>query len=625
MKINETNRWNWYAVLSAVIVLAALIAAASVGGETGLQFGWDGFCGLGIHLKTDGFRLIFAFITAFVWLITSLYSKEWFQSDKHGGRYFFFHQITFFASLGLFLAADLFTAFIFFEMMSLASYMLVVHDQTDQAVKAGTTYLAVAVIGGMAALMGGLMLYYQTGTLVIDELAGAVMVVENKGWTYAAGGLILVGYGAKAGMFPFHFWLPDTYPAAPLPVTAILSAVLSKAGVFGILVLGANVFLHDQTWGYVLLPLALVTMLLGGLRAVCSDNLKYILACSSMSQIGFIVFGCAMQNILGEHNALAVRGTLLHMINHSLIKLVLFLVIGVVFMNLGTWKLNEVRGFGRGKPLLLFSFLMGYLGIIGMPLLNGYVSKTLLHESLVEYIEIAAHSGGRAGYFQAVEWLFILASGLTAAYMTKVFVVLFVEKAPVEHSKRDMQPLTAVAVVIPAVLLPVMGIFPQIVMDKLADIGQGFMHGHDPEHAVEYFSWVNVKATLICLICGAVIYLFVVRGLLMKRDQEGVKIYCNVWPEWLNMETLLWRPVVRLVIFLCTFFSRAVNAVPNQAVRFLAWVLRPHKPEKYFWPEEEKAEDPEDAAAISRSLSFSLLLFGVGACAVLIYLIVKVW
>jgi len=614
---------NQFAIVSSLVVLSALVILMAAGGEAGVSFRWNGFCGLGIYLRIDGFRLLFGIITAFVWLITALFSKEYFESDNRSSRYFFFNQITFGASLGVFFSADLFTAFVFFEVMSLASYMMVVHEESEAAMKAGATYLAVAVIGGMAALMGTMMIYQQTGTLVIDELAGVIRATDHKAWIYTAGFLMLAGYGAKAGMFPLHFWLPDTYPAAPLPATAILSAVLSKVGVFGILAIGANVFLHDRSWGYVLLPLALLTMLAGGLRAVCSDNLKYILACSSMSQIGFIIFGCAMQNILGEHNALAVRGTLLHMINHSLIKLVLFLVIGVVFMNLGTWNLNEIRGFGKRKPLLFFSFLMGYLGIIGMPFWNGYVSKTLLHESLVEYIGIAAGSGAGIGYFQAAEWLFILASGLTVAYMTKVFVVLFVEKAP-EQKHCYMRPMTAAAVMIPAVLLPLMGFFPGVIMDKLADLGQEFMHGHNPEHAVHYFSWVNVKATLICLICGAVIYLVIVRLLLMKRDETGIKVYRNVWPRWLNLERLVWRPVVRLAVFLFTFVSRLLNAVPDQAVKFLSWALKPYKPEKYFRVE-DKSEDPENVESITRSLSFSLLLFGIGACGVLVYLIIKVW
>ena len=139
--------------------------------------------------------------------------------------------------------------------------------------------------------------------------------------------------------------------------------------------------------------LAAVTMFLGAVLALFSVDLKRTLACSSMSQIGFILTGISMMCLLGEENALAARGTLLHMANHSLIKLCLFMCAGCVYMNVHSLSLNDIRGFGRKKPLLFISFLMGALGIGGIPLWNGYVSKTLIHESIVEYAEILAEKG----------------------------------------------------------------------------------------------------------------------------------------------------------------------------------------------------------------------------------------
>ena len=128
-------------------------------------------------------------------------------------------------------------------------------------------------------------------------------------------------------------------------------------------------------------------MFLGAFLALFSIDLKRTLACSSMSQIGFILVACGMQGLLGEHNALAVRGAILHMVNHSMFKLVLFMCAGAIYMNLHKLDLNDIRGFGRGKILLNIAFLAGYIGIIGMPMFSGYVSKTLIHESIVEYIE----------------------------------------------------------------------------------------------------------------------------------------------------------------------------------------------------------------------------------------------
>ena len=166
-------------------------------------------------------------------------------------------------------------------------------------------------------------------------------------------------------------------------------------------------------------------LVLGAVMAVFSTNLKYILACSSLSQIGFILVGVAMLTLLGEHNALAAHGTVLYMLNHSLVKLTLFLFAGVVYYNTHQLDLNRIRGFGRGKPLLHGLFLCGACSLAGIPGFLGYISKTLVHEAVVE---LAVETGSSA--ITAVEWLFLLSGGLTVAYLTKIYVAVFWQKAP---------------------------------------------------------------------------------------------------------------------------------------------------------------------------------------------------
>ena len=329
---------------------------------------------------------IYCYIALFMWCVSLLFSKEYFAHYSHKARYYAFMLITMFATLGVFLSKDLFTLFIFFEIMSLSSYVWVVQEETEEALKAGVTYLAIAVIGGMVMLMGLFLLNHAVGTLKIDELYEAVQKAwnEKSQQIYTAGFLMLFGFGAKAGMFPLHFWLPKAHPVAPAPASALLSGILTKCGIFGILILTTEVFVHDLKWGSVILILGVLGMVTGAVLAVFSVNLKRTLACSSVSQIGFILVGVGMQCFLGEENAFAVEGTFLHMVNHSLLKLLLFNLAGVVYMNTHALDLNTVRGFGRKKPFLMITFLMGVLGIGGMPLFNGYVSKTLLHEAIVE-------------------------------------------------------------------------------------------------------------------------------------------------------------------------------------------------------------------------------------------------
>lgn len=483
---------------------------------------------------------IYCYIALFMWSVSLLFSKEYFAHYSHKVRYYGFMLLTMFATLGVFLAKDLFTMFIFFEVMSLSSYVWVVQEETEEALKVGITYLTIAVIGGMVMLMGLFLLNHALGTLEIAELYQAVQSVwkEKSGQIYTAGFLMLFGFGAKAGMFPLHFWLPKAHPVAPAPASALLSGILTKCGILGILVLTAQVFVHDLTWGSVILTLGVFGMVVGAVLAVFSVNLKRTLACSSVSQIGFILVGVGMQCFLGEENALAVRGTFLHMVNHSLIKLLLFNLAGVIYMNTHALDLNTVRGFGRKKPFLMITFLMGALGIGGMPLLNGYVSKTLLHESIVEYIAHLTAHGHSALLFQAIEWIFLFSGGLTVAYMLKLFVCLFMEKNSKLQEQYDaksnyMSVLSKLVLGISAAILPIMGAFPGMTMNKMADAVMGFLRSGPLHHEVHYFTWVNLKGGLISIGIGILVYFLVIRKVFMKNGN-----YVNLWPEKLDLEVI---------------------------------------------------------------------------------------
>ncbi|MBQ4608010.1 MAG: sodium:proton antiporter, partial [Clostridia bacterium] len=324
-------------VIGACLAELAVVVMALLGVLRGEAYVLDipYFCGMGLHFELDGFRALYALVGGVMWLATSMLSREYFAHHYHNrNRYYMFFLMTLGATLGVFLSSDLFTTFIFFEIMSFTSYTWVAHDETPGALRAAETYLAVAIIGGMVMLVGLFVLYMQLGTLTISELHHAAEACQSRGALWAASLCILCGFGAKAGMFPMHIWLPKAHPVAPAPASALLSGILTKSGIFGIIVVSANIFRESKAWGNMLLVLALITMLGGAVLAVFSVNLKRTLACSSMSQIGFILTGIAMSCLLGHHNALAARGALLYMVNHSLFKLILFMAAGVVYMNL---------------------------------------------------------------------------------------------------------------------------------------------------------------------------------------------------------------------------------------------------------------------------------------------------
>ena len=610
-------------------------------------------CGLGLHFTLDGFRRIYGMIAVLMWMMTTLLSREYFRHHENRNRFYLFLLLTLGATMGVFLSEDLFTTFIFFEIMSFTSYVWVAQEETQDSLRAAATYLAVAVTGGLVMLMGVFILYHELGTLMIPELLEAAKNYPDRELLYGAGACLLVGFGAKAGAFPLHIWLPKAHPVAPAPASALLSGILTKTGVFGILIISSGLFLHDASWGKLILAIGVLTMAGGALLAVFSVDLKRTLACSSMSQIGFILVGIGMQGILGEENAMAVHGTLLHMVNHSMIKLVLFMAAGVIFMNTHALNLNEIRGFGRKKPLLKVIFLIGALTIAGIPMFGGYISKTLLHESIVEY--------GGGLIFKAVEWIFLISGGLTVAYMTKLYVAIFAERnenAQVQRKydgmKKYMNLQSSAAITISAVLLLVWGLFPHQIMDRAAELGQSFMHLEETGEVVAYFSMKNLSGAVISIAIGAFVYVCVVRRFLMKDA------YINAWPAWMDLENMIYRPfVLRFLPFVCGIACRVLDCAVDTAVVVLRKTIYADSPLPHTRPEgnvfTERAgkflnriqeianalsrgkkqrdkdyvhilavkneEFKETNRIIQRSLSFGLMLFGIGLCLTLIYII----
>ncbi len=527
-------------VITEFLIMAWLFVryAGGAGNGTVLSLHMAGICGFGLSFMLDGFRLVYGLIAALMWMMTVILSREYFAGHHNTARFYLFMLLTLGATMGVFLSSNLYTTFIFFEMMSFTSYVWVAQEENVASLRAADTYLAVAVLGGLVMLMGIFGIYHELGTLEMAELASAASACENKPVLYALGCCLLVGFGAKAGAFPLHIWLPKAHPVAPAPASALLSGILTKTGVYGILVTTCGIFLHDAGWGVLILTIGTFTMVIGAMLAVFSTDLKRTLACSSMSQIGFILIGVGMQCLLGEENALAVHGTMLHMVNHSLIKLVLFMAAGVIYQNIHALDLNEIRGYGRKKPLLKVCFLVGALAIGGIPLFGGYISKTLLHESIVEY--------GGGSMMRGLEALFLFSGGLTVAYMTKLFLAVFVEKNadPARQEQYDAQKSysnreSAFALAGSAAVLGIWGFFPHRVMDRAAELGQGMMALAESGHVVRYFSLTNLCGGLISITIGALVYLLVIRRWLMR---DGT--YINVWPSWLDLEDLIYRPLL---------------------------------------------------------------------------------
>ncbi len=611
---------DWLVLAVCAAEFALSLALLTAGEGTLVLTQW---CGLGLAFQSGGLRTALAVLAAAGWLVGTLMLREYFAHEKRRNRYYVFWLLTLGATQGVFLSADLLTTYIFFELMSFTSFVFVIQTEKEDAIRAGKTYLAVAVISGLATLTGLFLLYYLTGTLSIDHLYDAVQKAGYTPMMWTAGILASVGFLAKAGSFPLHIWLPTAHPAAPAPASAVLSGVIIKSGVFGLLAVSVQVFRFQIPWGRLILILGLVTMVLGAVLAVFSTDLKRTLACSSVSQIGFILVGVAMQTLLGAEGVLAAEGTVLHLFNHASIKLILFPVAGVIYCTAHSYDLNQIRGFGRNKPWLAVITAIPMLSLAGVPGFSGYVSKTLLHESMVEYI---ASLGGSALY-TAAEWVFLITGGLTVAYLLKLFIAIFVEKplpgTALERGGRYMTRTSGVTLTVCAAALIPLGLLPNRLMEGLAGFTIPFLTD-SPVRPVDYFSLESLKGSLISLAIGAAVYLLVVRGLLRTRDGA----YPDRWPAWLNLEDRVYRPLLLTVLPL---IGGVVARAAETLIDGLTFVMG----RGIYFRQTRTAEpnmDPEFAAFRSEppprtgfrySFAYSLMLVGMGVVVGLIYLMLS--
>ncbi len=660
-KFNKSLRDYFVAGFTLLeLVFFAICFREALNGST-TEAAVEGFMTFKLHFKVDGFRFLYATIALLMWAMCSLASKRYFAHYHNRNRYYFFWLVTLGATLGVFLSNDLITSFLFFEIMSFASYVFVAQEETQGALRAAETYLAVAVIGGLVSLMGIFMCYdlavkvlgNSPEALTFESLAYLSKNVEAAK-LYVPGALVLFGFGAKAGIYPLHIWLPKAHPVAPAPASAVLSGMLTKVGIFGTILVCCRMFAGDEGFATVMLVLALITMLLGAVLALFSVDLKRTLACSSVSQIGFILTGISMYMYM-PGNQLAVSGSFLHMMNHSLFKLALFLVAGVVMQNLHKLNLNEIRGFGRKKYYLMVVYLCAALGIGGIPMWSGYISKTLIHEAIVEGIE-------ELPMLKVAEILFLLAGGITLAYMTKLFVALFIEKNLTDEETMrasDKNYITLagrIAIGLPAVLVFLFGLLPHVFYDFFAKAATPFFtgeHAHEG-HVVHYFAFENLKGAIISLVVGTVLYFGVVRTLLMKKEGQN-KVYVNRWPEKIDLENGIYRPLIKLLADVCGTVARAIAGIPDAVLLLLRKTVYKENaleknyigtPVTYFFGNLfngiancfRKEAERKDYAVIfaekyevdkrklhlfESSLSFGLFMFCIGLCITMIYLLAK--
>jgi len=488
--------------------------------------------GIGVSFRLNLVGYVFAFITSLAWLIVIIYSKDYVSKRPKSERFYAFLMITLGSTQGIFLSGDLLLLFLFFELMSFASYVLVIHDETPNVMQAGRLYLYMAIGGGLVLLMGLFMLFYEFGTLEIHALSKTIHSLGSTKYVIAA--LVISGFGVKAGMFPLHIWLPEAHPAAPSPASALLSGILIKGGAFGIFVTALSIFRHDEMLGMAILSLGTITMLFGGLSAVFQINAKRILAYSSISQMGYILTGIGLALYFGPHGVVAYTGTIYHILNHAFFKAGLFLAIGSVYFRTHELDIRKLGGFGKFLPLTFVLFIIAMAGISGVPGFNGFVSKTLLHEALIE----AKHHSPEVAAFSIAEKIFTLTGGLTFCYLLKLLKGVFVGplKPNKNYIKEKALPFMLIGLGLISSIIVGIGLFPQFFlvtyvkhllfqMNLLAD-AKTFAH-------LNVFNLHAIKSAGVSLGIGLLLFIFIDKFKLMYLEL----------PQWLSIKYLVYRPI----------------------------------------------------------------------------------
>ncbi|MEG2004058.1 MAG: proton-conducting transporter membrane subunit, partial [Clostridia bacterium] len=290
--------------------------------------------------------------------------------------------------------------------------------------------------------------------------------------------------------------------------------------------------------------------------------------------------GISMMTLLGDQNQLAIRGTILYMLNHSFVKLVLFIISGVVFMNIHKLGFNEIKGFGRKKPLLIIPFALAALSLCGFPFTLGYEAKTLIHEAILALS--TSLSGFDFVLIKAVEWAFIFSGGLTAAYMLKLFFCLFIEKSEerqgFENSKKYMSKTTSVLILCCSLIFPVLGIIPHLTSDKIVSFASAFF-GNSGGDKINYFAISSLYNAFISILIGVLAYIFIVRRSMIKQQQ-----YIDFSNDRCDIEKTIYVPFFGFLIKMAGYICHFISDLPDMIILFLRKTLFSESKEKEVSP-----------------------------------------
>jgi multicomponent Na+:H+ antiporter subunit D len=398
----------WAAVVNASVLLYQVVTAGTISyAEGGWPVPW------GIELRIDLLNALVLLVVTSICAVVLLAAPRALAAEVPEDKHYLFYAAYMLCMTGLAgmtVTGDAFNVFVFLEISSLSSYALISQGRTPRALTSAMQYLVMGTIGGTFILLGIGMMYMTTGTLNIVDMADRLAVVGPNRTVLVALACIGVGAGIKLALFPLHIWLPNAYTYAPALVTAFLAATATKVAYYVLVrfvysIFQLNLAFEVTRLDAVLMPLAIAAMFAGSLVAIYQDDVKRMLAYSSVAQIGYMVLGLSL------HNEAGLTGGLVHVFNHAVMKCGLFLALAAVLLRVGSTRLEAFAGLGRRMPLTFAAFVVGGLSLIGVPLTVGFVSKW--------YLVLGALDAG----LWPVAFLILASSLLAVVYVWRVVEV----------------------------------------------------------------------------------------------------------------------------------------------------------------------------------------------------------
>ena len=397
---------------------------------------------LGACFEIDMLSIYMAFSAVLLGLFATVYSYSYMKHDTRLTEYYTLLSALVTGIVGVTFAGDFFTFFIFWELMGIASYVLVAFRKENWGpIEAGFKYMVMGAVGSTMLLLGIALLYGMAGTVNFAEISSMLHGSPPGLWMMVAMLLFVVGFGVKSAIVPLHTWLPDAHPEAPSPISAMLSGILIETALYGLTRILYIAF-PTQDFSLIIAALAVVTMSFANIVAVLQTDIKRMLAYSSIAQMGYMLVGVASGGIMG------LTGVFLHIFNHSLMKGSAFFSAGSMIEEGGSRDIEKLRGIAKVMPVTSFTMFIALLGLGGVPGTAGFISKFLLFGSAIG-----------AGYW----WLTVIAvlnSALSMVYYLRVMKALVGQpKEPLKATK-EAPPLMLGVTVAMATLIILFGVWP---------------------------------------------------------------------------------------------------------------------------------------------------------------------